>query len=415
MMIPYKKFGDSVALYLGEKQITFNQLFERLAQISLEDKKIHFLRASRDLDFIIKFLKILESNQRMIVLGEDDFENNKKKYEEILNENEIHDKCKLILTTSGSSGESKLVQLSKKNIEANTKAVIECLDFERIDSQALILNLSYSFGLLGQLIPALYLGKKTHILKSIFDIKKCIQDYSVSMISGVPSHHFALLNFLEDQDAKKLTHIVSAGAPLKVSLSNQMIEKYENALIYNNYGQTELSPRALCINSSHFLFSEGAAGFPVNGLEAKLTEDGELCFKGNQVMLGYISGNLNKIKNKWLHTGDIAEIKDNCFFIKGRMDDLIKISGERVSIKEIEDYYSFISQIVSQFKIIHKSDDFYGVKLHLFYVGEIEEKELRDFCKDRNIGKFKLSSIRKISSMPLNKNGKIDKNKLKNL
>jgi long-chain acyl-CoA synthetase len=251
-----------------------------------------------------------------------------------------HRDTRLILFTSGSTGTAKAVELSSKNIESNTAAVIHSLKFELVPEQHLFLDLSYSFGLLGQLIPALHLGITTNLYDMIIDVRAPISNQSLKgMISGVPSQ-LRLLNEFAEEPTEGVTDLVAAGAYLPIDLRQKLRTKFPHARITSNYGQTEASPRILSIGSEEEEFWTGAVGRTVEGLAHRITTEGELQVSGPQVMLGYLGDSAAtdaKIVDGFLNTGDLAtEDANGVISIVGRNDDQIKIAGERMNPNEIE-------------------------------------------------------------------------------
>lgn len=334
------------ALILENTTYTFADLHTLMnQQIELfkeQTPKYLQLTATKDIKFIIQFLAGLTSRIPIGLFSPEVAPEARIRQEQLV-EQPLHPKTALILFTSGSSGQPKAVQLSLANIEANVNAVIASLDFHSVSEQFLFLPLSYSFGILGQLLPALKSGVKTKLGTSLIDLKTAFENNDVSgMLSGVPSHWETILRLKQTDSSyvKNITHIVSAGAFLTPDLRRRIHAQFPDAKIFNNYGQTEASPRVLSMNSTDPRFFSNSTGFPVSGIEAKLSTEQELLIRGPQIMLGYAgdpTGTQDKVKEGWLHTGDIAQMEsDGLIEILGRKDDLIKIGGERVSIHEIE-------------------------------------------------------------------------------
>lgn len=401
---------NSYALIFQDQKITFDQLnlcIDRKIP-ELSRNKVEFIKTSNTLECIVSILSALKVGKPIALFSEGIVEEKFQYSKELILKSSIHPETALILFTSGSSGDSKMVQLSKKNIDANTKAVIEALDFEKIEAQALFLPLSYSYGLLGQLLPALELGKTTYILDHMIKIKALVENNLVQMISAVPSQHIVLLKILNN--TKSLSHIISAGAPLHLNLRKELVKKFNYGTIYNNYGQTELSPRALSLKSSDPDFLTEATGRVVRGLEYKINEEGELLFKGKQVMLGYLGESYSQIE--WHNTGDLAQEKDGLITIKGRKDSLVKIAGQRISLKFLEAIIEK-EKNVNHVAILYKEDELYGQKLFLFYEGSLLEKEVLEVFKRESGLSIIPEKIIKLDKVPKNTNGKIDYQALK--
>lgn len=101
--------------------------------------------------------------------------------------------------------------------------------------------------------------------------------------------------------------------------------------VFEGYGPTENSP-VITVNRKAFgLHKIGTVGPPIEGIEVKLEEDGEICVKGPTVMKGYYKRpdlTAEALIDGWLHTGDIGVWVDNKFIkITDRKKELFKTSG----------------------------------------------------------------------------------------
>jgi long-chain acyl-CoA synthetase len=332
----------------------------------------------------------------------------------------VHPLARLVLFTTGSTGQPKAVQLSGTNIHANTRAVIEALAFADADEQTLFLPLSYSFGLLGHLIPALELGIPTRLVERLTDLPDMFAAGSIrGMLSGVPSHWEAILRTLPPGfTCEQVSHVVTAGAYSPPDLRRRLHQAFPRATLFNNYGQTEASPRILCLRSSHPLFYSQATGYPVGDLEVRLADGGELLVSGSQVMLGYLGdeeGTRRKVIDGWLATGDQASIADDGLVtITGRLDELVNIGGERTSALEIEAAIRRVDG-VGDVAVVFVRDELYGAAC-VAYVepvaqGVTEDQVLADLR--RLVSGHKIpKALHLVPSLPRNQHGKVDRPQL---
>ncbi len=150
---------------------------------------------------------------------------------------------------------------------------------------------------------------------------------------------------------KNLIGIISGGAAL-----SSLIARFFSALGYfckQGYGLTETSP-VLTLNDlvRHKL---GSAGYPIEEVELKIAEDGEIIAKGPNIMLGYYQLPEETAETitdgGWLHTGDIGRLDDDGFlFITDRKKALFKLStGKYVAPQPIENALSdskYVEQVV---------------------------------------------------------------------
>jgi long-chain acyl-CoA synthetase len=105
------------------------------------------------------------------------------------------------------------------------------------------------------------------------------------------------------------------------------------------YGMTEASP-VISVNRDDNNDPD-SVGPPLPGVEVKLGEGGELLARGGNVMLGYWRNDEATRAaidaDGWLHTGDVAEVRDNRVYIRGRLKDIVVMSnGEKVPPHDIE-------------------------------------------------------------------------------
>ncbi|NTX52968.1 class I adenylate-forming enzyme family protein [Myxococcus sp. CA039A] len=437
---------DTPALILGEETCSFAALRREVETLKagLVDRPrgLAILRAHRSLGFITRFLAFYEAGVPLAVFAPewtdsevearrsglgDCFELDESlsvSWRSGRSEPPHHPETAVVLFTSGSTGAPRAVQLSRRNIEANVAAVLASLDFASVSQQTLFLPLSYSFGLLGQLLPALAAGVPTSLLGNLVELKRLLDEGRLhGMISGVPSHHETLLRLLGDAPAltKDVTHVVSAGAALNLELRQRLMRAFPSSRVYTCYGQTELAPRVLCLRSDHPAFLSTATGFPVGSLTVKLTPEGELCVRGEQVMLGYLGApeaTREKVREEgWLHTGDVAERSpEGLVTLLGRNDDLLKVGGERLSPLEIEAALRALPGVTDA-AVSGRDDALYGMTLTAFLQFEPGapnplKRELRQALRERLSPHKVPTEFYRVEELPRTSNGKLQRGRL---
>jgi long-chain acyl-CoA synthetase len=125
----------------------------------------------------------------------------------------------------------------------------------------------------------------------------------------------------------RLKAMVSGGAPLNPEIGLFFLAL--GVTLLQGYGQTEAAP--VISANPPIRIKVDTVGPPLDGVEVRIAEDGELLVHGEQVMKGYWNdpeATRRTVVNGWLHTGDVGEIdRDGYIRITDRKRDFIKNSG----------------------------------------------------------------------------------------
>ncbi|HEX6440934.1 MAG TPA: AMP-dependent synthetase/ligase, partial [Stellaceae bacterium] len=125
----------------------------------------------------------------------------------------------------------------------------------------------------------------------------------------------------------RLKAMISGGAPLNPEIGSFFLAL--GVRLLQGYGQTEAAPVIAC--NPPGLVKIDTVGLPVDGVEVRVAEDGEVLVAGDNVMLGYWNdpeSTARALIDGWLHTGDIGRLDaDGYLRITDRKRDFIKNSG----------------------------------------------------------------------------------------
>jgi long-chain acyl-CoA synthetase len=290
-----------------------------------------------------------------------------------------------ICFTSGTSGRPKGVMLSHRNIRSNVEMCV-ATGMARSDDRFLsILPLSHMFERTGGYYLPLAVGAqvayargvaqlpddlKTQAPTAMFAVPRIFEKFAVRIEQTLASaprkkrlfdacvsrgwiveqgrarlRDKLILRALRRFVAKpvlarlggRLRLVVVGGAALDPALARTFIGL--GLPMLQGYGMTEASP-VISVNR----LADNApdtVGRPLDGVEVKLDANGELLARGENVMLGYWRNEeatrASIDAEGWLHTGDLAEIRDGRIAIRGRAKDILVMSnGEKLPPQDCE-------------------------------------------------------------------------------
>lgn len=154
-----------------------------------------------------------------------------------------------------------------------------------------------------------------------------------------------------------LEFMLSGSAPLQPRLIR--IFTAAKIPIFEGYGMTESSPGATLNDLRNNGLKIGTVGKPIEGVEIKIAEDGEILMKGHCVMQGYYKQEelTNKtIVNGYLHSGDIGEIDEDGFLkITDRKKEIFKTSGGKYIAPAVIESELKKSRFIEQVMVIGES------------------------------------------------------------
>lgn len=267
-----------------------------------------------------------------------------------------HPDLALLLSTSGSTGDPRLVRLSHGNIEANAEAIAAYLGLRASDRAITSLPLHHAFGL-SVLHAQLAAGGSLVATREAIGspaFRALCDHYRCTVLASVP-HGYDLLEqsgFMEDCPSSLRILQVAGGrmAPDAVMRWARWARAGDRRF-FVMYGQTEAAPRMAWLPPEQALVHPDCIGRPIRGGSFSLRDEhgltisgngiaGELVYRGANVMMGYADSRDDlalRAGPAVLRTGDIAErVADDMYRIVGRSRRFVKPFGLRVSLDRIE-------------------------------------------------------------------------------
>jgi acyl-CoA synthetase (AMP-forming)/AMP-acid ligase II len=269
---------------------------------------------------------------------------------------QLHPMLSVLLSTSGSTGSPKFVRLSMNNLMTNAEAISQVLDIRHDEVGLGHLPLHYSYGLsvltshLVQGAPVL-LTEHGFMDRAFWTKAKAME---AAHLPGVPFHYQTLRRLgLNRIDMPALRVMTQAGGRLDVPTS-QLMHDYmskRNGRFHVMYGQTEASPRITTLSHEDYKLYPESVGTALPGgkldilgvsdLPIPCGQDGEVVYKGSNVMLGYAETReelcLGDTQKGVLRTGDIGRLDtEGRLTLTSRIKRFAKIAGLRVGLDDVE-------------------------------------------------------------------------------
>jgi long-chain acyl-CoA synthetase len=339
-----------------------------------------------------------------------------------------------IVYTSGSTGKPRGAVLTHLNIVSNTRSIVDYLELTPEDKILVVLPFHYIYG--KSLLNTHFFVGGSVVVDNRFlypnVVLKTMQEQEVTGFAGVPSTYTILLSRsnLGGLRFPGLRYVTQAGGAMAPSVQKEVAAAFAPAKLFVMYGATEASARLSYLHPDDLPRKWGSIGKAVANVELFVADErgaplpaekeGEIVARGSNLMSGYWNHpeETGKVLRNGLYfTGDIGRMDNEGFlYVVGRSKDMIKIGGNRVSAKEIEEALHEHPAVLEA-AVIGIPDDILGEVPKAFIVVKpgISEGllgELPAFLQKR-LAVYKVPKLFEIrDALPKNEAGKILKLKL---
>jgi len=347
-----------------------------------------------------------------------------------------------ILFSSGSEGEPKGIELSHKNLTANSRQVSNILNTQKTDVFMSVLPTFHAFGLLASTLMPLSEGipivchpDPTDVL----NIAKGIAKFKGTVTFGTSTFYrlYTRNRRTHPLMLKSLRLVVAGAEKLDPEIKNLFQLKFNHPIL-EGYGTTETSPVASVnvhdeIDTTYWKVQvsnkTGSVGMPLSGTSFRIVdpadytelpsnEDGLILISGPQVMKGYLK-DADKTAEviveldglRWYKTGDKGHLdKDGFLVIVDRYSRFAKIAGEMVSLTAVENQVrKALQQPELEVIAVNRPDSKKGEKVICLIVTDLDTSEIKQQLIDHDTNPLMIpSQFIAIEEVPVLGSGKIN-------
>lgn len=338
-----------------------------------------------------------------------------------------------LLYSSGTTGASKGVISSHRNLIAMVQTIVGRFKLDEGEQTFICTVPMFHIYGLAAFAAGILASGSTVVVLSKFEMDEMlssIHKYKASYLPLVPPILVALVNnaglIQKKYDLSSLKNVLSGGAPLSKEVTEGFLEKYPSVRILQGYGLTESSGIGASTDSLEESRRYGTAGMLSPSMEAKIVDPesgeafpvnktGELWLRGPSIMKGYFSNEEATAStldsDGWLRTGDLCYIDEDGFiFVVDRLKELIKYKGYQVPPAELEALLLTHPEI-SDAAVIPFPDKDVG-QFPMAYIvrksgSTISESAIMDFVAKQVAPYKRIRRVSFVASIPKNPSGKI--------
>ena len=327
-----------------------------------------------------------------------------------------HDDLMMLMFTSGTTGRSKGVMLSERNMCASLHTYSEVAENWITDRLPAGQKLPLSHM---TLLPLFHMacfvcvmsyppaGWALNLCGDIRDFYRDLGLMHSDVMASAPMLVETVYNDMKRGRVSRLNGLWDLCCSSAALDPRMLLELAQNGFVVNQcYGMTETFGDGI-LNFTQVEKHMSAVGKPDDHVQYKLDETGEICIKGDCVMLGYYKDPEATAEvidaDGWFHTGDLARMDEEGFYyITGRKKNLIILaSGENVSPEELEKKLA-LCPAITECIVKEKSQKICAV----IYCPEDKQEEVRAFVTEvnRSLPLYKRISAVEFTAEPLPRN-----------
>ena len=327
-----------------------------------------------------------------------------------------HDDLMMLMFTSGTTGRSKGVMLSERNMCASLHTYSEVAENwitnrlpagQKLPLSHMTLLPLFHMACFVCVVSYPPAGWTLNLCSDIRDFYRDLGLMHSDVMASAPMLVETVYNDMKRGRVSRLNGLWDLCCSSAALDPRMLLELAQNGFVINQcYGMTETFGDGI-LNFTQVEKHMSAVGKPDDHVQYKLDETGEICIKGDCVMLGYYKDPEATAEvidaDGWFHTGDLARMDEEGFYyITGRKKNLIILaSGENVSPEELEKKLA-LCPAITECIVKEKGQKICAV----IYCPEDKQEEVRAFVTEvnRSLPMYKRISAVEFTAEPLPRN-----------
>ncbi len=421
--------GDDEIIFCDKKR---EDAFKRIREKIPNVKYFICFDREEDEDEFLSFNAFVERGKALYEEGKSDFANEEERDTSTM---------KMLIYTSGTTGIAKGVMLSEHNIISLIHWGLKVTSLR--DTCLSILPYHHAYESIAGILVAIHRHNTVCINESLKRILKNLELYHPEYMYVVPAILEVLyrrMNAAIEEKGKtkkvqtgiklsrflraigidkrreifaelhqslggNLVKLVCGGAPLRAEIA-QFFDDI-GIIVNNGYGITECSP--LVSVNTDFVNDPKTVGFPMSCVDVRIDEpnedsEGEICVKGDIVMMGYYKNPQATeevfAEDGYFRTGDYGKInKKGQIIITGRKKNIIILgNGKNIYPEELEEYIGSIPYVLENIVYGTRGDD--GNEDALAVQCILDDEYLKNGTIEELQSKLKHDIYEKLSALP---------------
>ena len=347
-----------------------------------------------------------------------------------------------ILYTSGTTSAPKGCMHSHFNIAQVATLLSLNVGYRESDRLLLCMPIWHSAPLNVCLMPMILMGGTVILQREYHPVKtmSLIAEAQATVFFGPTVAYTAPIMAAEkmgfdfnDFDFSSVRIWTYGGAPIDKTSALKIREAYGSDQFFNLFGMSEMGPTGTMLRPEDLVRKAGSVGkaamvgvemriVTADAQEAQPGESGEVWFKSDTRMLGYLNNpeaTAAAFDGDWYKTGDIARLdEDGYLYIVDRKNDVIIVGGENVYSLEVEEVMITHPDIVDV-AVVGRPDSDWGEQLVAFVTtaegAALTADDVREYMSDK-IARYKIPrELVLTEALPRNPSGKLLKHKLREM